>query len=79
MRLRQRRLGRVSDDPQVSRAEWEARFRDAVARSGLNLAAFGRAAGFTRNVTYGLSKGRKPTPEELQRIAEILVRRARTP
>ena len=59
----------MSNDSKAARAE---RLRQRIAAKGLSLAEFARQAGLTRNVMYGLGKGREPRPEEHERIERIL-------
>jgi predicted transcriptional regulator len=46
--------------------------RRRIAAKGLTIAEFGRLAGFSRNVTYGVLKGRKLRPDEIVRIDSVL-------
>lgn len=48
------------------------RLRERIAAKGLTIADFGRQAGFTRNVTYGVLKGRKLKQVEVERVNAIL-------
>ncbi len=48
------------------------RFRERIAAKGYTLAEFGRQAGITRNVLYGLSKGRVPKPDVQKTIVALL-------
>jgi len=53
-------------------SERAKRLRARIAAKGLTLAEFARRAGLTRNVMYGLGKGRAPKPAEQTRIDEVL-------
>lgn len=46
--------------------------RRRIAAKGLTIADFGRKVGFSRNVTYGVLKGRKLRPDEVERVNAIL-------
>jgi predicted transcriptional regulator len=46
--------------------------RKRIAAKGLTIAEFGRKAGFSRNVTYGVLKGRRLRPPEEERVDSIL-------
>jgi hypothetical protein len=59
-------------DPEAA-ARAEA-LRRRIAAKGLTIADFGRQVGFTRNVTYGVLKGRKLKPDEAARVDELLGR-----
>ena len=57
-------------DPEASaRAEV---LRRRIAAKGLTIADFGRKVGFSRNITYGVLKGRKLRPDEVERVNAIL-------
>lgn len=49
-----------------------AAIRRRIAAKGLTIAEFGRKAGFSRNITYGVMKGRKLRPPEIERVNAIL-------
>ena len=49
-----------------------AAIRRRIAGKGLTIAEFGRKAGFSRNVTYGMMKGRKLRPSEMEHVDTIL-------
>ena len=49
-------------------------FAIIVKASGLTLAEFGRRCGLTRNVTYVMTKGRKPSPQEEQAMKDVIAR-----
>lgn len=49
-----------------------SRLRERIAAKGLTLAEFARQAGLTRNVMYGLGKGKLPKPSEKARMDAIL-------
>lgn len=70
-KLASRRIGAAmaQDDEAALRAE---RLRDRIAAKGLTLAEFARRANLTRNVMYGLGKGRAPKPNEQARIDAVL-------
>jgi transcriptional regulator with XRE-family HTH domain len=57
-------------DPEAT-ARAEA-LRRRIAAKGLTIAEFGRQVGFTRNTTYGVLKGRKLRPPEVERVNAIL-------
>lgn len=46
--------------------------RERIKKAGLTIAEFRRRAGLSRNVTYAISKGRKPTADEQRRIDSAL-------
>jgi predicted transcriptional regulator len=46
--------------------------RRRIAAKGLTIAEFGRLVGFTRNTTYGVLKGRKLRPAEVERVDAVL-------
>jgi transcriptional regulator with XRE-family HTH domain len=48
------------------------RLRERIAAKGLTLAEFARRAALSRNVMYGLGKGRAPKPAEQARMDAIL-------
>ena len=48
------------------------RLRERIAAKGLTLAEFARRASLSRNVMYGLGKGRAPRSEEAARIDAVL-------
>jgi transcriptional regulator with XRE-family HTH domain len=48
------------------------RLRARIAAKGLTIAEFARQAGLTRNVMYGLSKGRAPKAPEKAKIEAVL-------
>ena len=48
------------------------RLRERIAARGMTIAAFGRQAGFSRNVTYGVLKGRKLKQIEIDRVDAVL-------
>ncbi len=50
------------------------RLRERIAAKGLTLAEFARRAGFTRNIMYGLAKGRAPKSAEATTIDSVLGR-----
>jgi hypothetical protein len=58
-----------SDPTAVDRAH---HLRQRIAAKGLTIADFGRQVGFSRNVTYGVLKGRKLRPGETRKIDEVL-------
>jgi hypothetical protein len=47
-------------------------FRRRIAAAGITIREFQRRTGLTRNVVYGLTKGRKP-PAERQRLIESIL------
>lgn len=49
-----------------------AAIRKRIAAKGLTIAEFGREAGFSRNITYGVLKGRKLRPPEIERVNAVL-------
>jgi hypothetical protein len=49
-----------------------AAIRRRIAAKGLTIADFGRKVGFSRNITYGVLKGRKLRPPEVARVDAIL-------
>ncbi len=57
-------------DPEAT-ARAEA-IRKRIAAKGLTIAEFGRRAGFSRNITYGVLKGRKLRAPEVERVNAIL-------
>jgi len=57
-------------DPEASARAQAIRRR--IAAKGLTIAEFGRKAGFSRNITYGVLKGRKLRPPETERVNAIL-------
>lgn len=59
-----------STDPEA--AARAAALRKRIAAKNLTIADFGRQVGFTRNITYGVLKGRKLKPEEAARVDAIL-------
>ena len=46
--------------------------RRRIAAKGLTIADFGRKVGFSRNITYGVLKGRKLRPDEVERVNSVL-------
>jgi gp16 family phage-associated protein len=58
-----------SDPEATARAE---AIRKRIAAKGLTIAEFGRRAGFSRNTTYGVLKGRKLRAPEIERVNAIL-------
>jgi len=46
--------------------------RRRIAAKGLTIAEFGRKIGFSRNITYGIMKGRKLRPPEIERVNALL-------
>jgi transcriptional regulator with XRE-family HTH domain len=58
-----------TDPETTTRAE---AIRRRIAAKGLTIAEFGRKAGFSRNITYGVLKGRKLRPPEVDRVDAIL-------
>jgi transcriptional regulator with XRE-family HTH domain len=48
------------------------RLRERISAKGFTLAEFARQANVTRNVMYGLGKGRVPTASEKARIDDVL-------
>ena len=48
------------------------RLRERIAARGLTIAEFGRQVGFTRNITYGVLRGRRLRPGEAERIDAVL-------
>jgi transcriptional regulator with XRE-family HTH domain len=53
-------------------SERAKRLRERIAAKGLTLAEFARRAKLSRNVMYGLAKGRAPKPDEEARMGAIL-------
>lgn len=60
----------MSEPSDVS--ERAKRLRERIAAKGLTLAEFARRAQLSRNVMYGLAKGREPRAAERARIDAIL-------
>jgi hypothetical protein len=58
-----------SDSEAAARA---AALRKRLAAKKMTIADFGRRAGFTRNITYGVMKGRKLKPAEAARVDDLL-------
>jgi len=59
-----------STDPKA--AARSAAIRKRITAKGMTIAEFGRKAGFTRNITYGVLKGRKLKPGEASRLDDLL-------
>lgn len=62
----------MSEDKNVAAAGRAERLRERIAAKNLTLAEFARRANLSRNVMYGLAKGRAPKPEETSRIDAVL-------
>jgi predicted transcriptional regulator len=62
-------MAAVRDSEATARA---AAIRKRIADRGLSIAEFGRLAGFSRNVTYAVLKGRKLRPHEIERVTSVL-------
>ncbi len=60
----------MSEESEAS--ERAKRLRERIAAKGLTLAEFARRADLTRNVMYGLAKGRAPNPAERARMDAVL-------
>ena len=57
-------------DPEA--AARAAAIRKRIVAKKMTIADFGRKVGFTRNITYGVMKGRKLKPDEAARIDDLL-------
>lgn len=60
----------MSEESEAS--ERAKRLRERIRAKGLTLAEFARRAELSRNVMYGLGKGRAPKPAEKARMDAIL-------
>jgi transcriptional regulator with XRE-family HTH domain len=62
----------MANEQDVEAAERAKRLRHRITARGMTLAEFARRAGFTRNIMYGLAKGRPLKPEEQSRVDVVL-------
>jgi hypothetical protein len=60
---------KFSDPAKATRA---TKLRERIRAAGLTIADFRRKTGLSRNVVYGLTKGRQPKPDEAKIIDDAL-------